>query len=126
MSILQRTKVRPELDDLTTAEVRRIRHAFDPYAGEVIMDGQSIGWNQLDEVEVAVAPRAAGPAGWVVRHVVHGEQRYHVGLYFGREEAVLPNVTLNIARYVVQCVAYYAPQPVRFTGPEGFVPVVEG
>jgi hypothetical protein len=125
MPYLQRTKARPELDDLPPAEARGLHHRFDPYAGEVIVEGQSIAWNEIEEVEVALAPRAAGPAGWVVRYLVHGDQRYHVGLYFGREEAILPNVTLAVARYVVECVAFYAPQPVRFTGPDDFAPLTE-
>jgi hypothetical protein len=125
MPYLQRSKVRPELDDLTSAEARTVRNTFDPYAGEVIVEGQSIGWNEIEEVEVAVAARAGGPAGWVVRYLVHGDQRYHVGLYFGQDEAVLRNVTLNIAKYVVQTVAFYAPQSVRYTGPADLVPLTD-
>lgn len=125
MPYLQRSKARPELDDLTTSEARTVRHTFDPYAGEVIVDGQSIGWNEIDEIEVAVAARAAGPAGWLVRYFVHGDQRYHVGLYMGHDEAIIRNVTLNIARFVVLSVAFYAPQPIRYKGPADLVPLTD-
>lgn len=125
MVYLQRTKARPNVDDLLAGEARFVYEHFDAYAGEVLVDGQAVGWNEIQEIEVVASPRAAGPAGWIVRHLVHGDERYHVGLYFGRQEAVVPNVTLNIARYIAQCVAYYAPLPVRYVGPEGLVPVIE-
>lgn len=123
MVYLQRLKVRPSLDDLTAAEARAMQERFDPYAGEVIVNGQAIPWNWIEEVEVAKSARAAGPAGWLVRHLVHGDERYHVGLYFGQMEAVLTNISLNAARYVVQTIAYYAPAPVKYSGPEGLTPV---
>ncbi|MBI5669575.1 MAG: hypothetical protein HZC41_16355 [Chloroflexi bacterium] len=123
MVYLQRLKALPSPDDLTPAEARYVQEHFDTYAGEVIVNGQAIPWNWINEVEVAKAARAAGPAGWVVRHLVHGDERYHVGLYFGQMEAVLSNVTLNIARHIVQTIAYYAPAPVRYTGPDGLTPL---
>jgi hypothetical protein len=126
MTYLQRSNARPDLDDLSPVEVRALQHRFDPYAGEVVVEGQSIGWDEIEEVEVARAARASGPAGWLVRYLVHGGERYHVGLYFGQQEAILPNVTLKVARYVVQCVAFYAPQSVRYTGPDDLVPLKEG
>jgi hypothetical protein len=98
---------------------------FDAYAGEVVINGQAVAWADIEEIEVAKAARTGGPAGWIVRYLVHGNERYHVGLYFGGEEAILPNVTLNVARFVVQSVAFYAPQPVRYTGTEGLSPTVE-
>ena len=122
---LRRLKARPSPDDLPPAEARLAQHRFDPYAGEVLVDGQSVGWNEIEEVEVALSRRAAGPAGWLVRYLVHGDDRYHVGLYFGREEAILTNVTLAVARYVVECVAYFAPQPVRYSGPDNLAQVIE-
>ena len=125
MVFLQRIKARPSLEDLTPGEARFIHQAFDPYAGEVLVDGQTLAWNEIEEVEVAVSPRTAGPAGWMVRYLVHGNERYHVGLYFGRGEAIVPNVTLNVACYVVQCVAFFAPLPVRYTGPDGLSPIVD-
>ncbi len=116
---LQRLKVRPSIDDLTSAEASYIQSHFDPYAGEVIVNDEPIAWMEIEEVEVAKAARVGGPAGWIVRHFIHGDETYHVGLYFGRNEAVLPNVSLNVAQYVVKTVAFYAPNPVRYTGPEG-------
>lgn len=125
MAYLQRLNVPPSLDDLTEAEARTIQEQFDPYAGEVIVNGQTIPWDWINEVEVVKSARAAGPAGWIVRHVVHGDERYHVGLYYGQMEAVLSNISLNLARYVVQTIAYYAPSPVIYTGPRGLTPVSE-
>ena len=125
MRYLQRIKARPDIDALTPGEVRFVRNTFDPYAGEVLVDGQSVGWDEIQEVEVATAARMIGPAGWVVRHLVHGNERYHVGLYFGHQEAIVPNVTLNVARYIVQCIAFYAPLPIRYTGPDGLSPTVD-
>jgi len=125
MEYLQRTKARPSLDDLTASEARWLPPRFDPYAGEVRIEGQAVGWNEIEEVEVVTAPRASGPAGWLVRHLVHGDERYHIGIYFGHEEAVLPNVPLNVVRYVLQCIAFYAPLPVRYKGQTGLVPVVD-
>ncbi|MEO8610086.1 MAG: hypothetical protein ABI690_19485 [Chloroflexota bacterium] len=124
MVYLQRIKARPSPEDLTPGEARFVQHSFDPYAGEVLVGGQAVAWNAIEEVEVAVSARAAGPAGWLVRHIVHGNERYHVGLYFGQNEAIVPNVTLNVARYIVQCVAFFAPLPVRYTGPDGLSPVM--
>jgi hypothetical protein len=125
MVYLQRIKARPDIDALTPGEARFIRSTFDPYAGEVLVDGQSLTWDEIEEIEVAMAARVDGPAGWIVRHLVHGNERYHVGLYSGRREAIVPNVTLNVARYIVQCVAFYAPLPVRYTGPDGLSPTVD-
>lgn len=121
---LRRLKARPELDDLTPAEARYLHEHFDAYAGEVIIHGQEpVGWDQIETIEVVKSPRARGPAGWIVRHLIHGDERYHVGLYFGRQEIVLPNVSLNVARFIVQSVAFYAPAPVRYMGPDGLSPV---
>lgn len=125
MPYLQRAKVRPQPDDLPPAEARSIAKRFDPYAGEVLVDGQAVGWNEIEEIEVVVAPRAAGPAGWLVRYLVHGEERYHIGIYFGRQEAVLPNVRLTIVKYVLECIAFYAPLPIAYKGPADLVPLIE-
>lgn len=116
---LQRLKVRPSVEDLTQAEARYVQSHFDSYAGEVIVNGESIIWTEIEEIEVARAPRVSGLAGWIVRYFIHGDERYHVGIYFGHNEAVLPNVSLNVAQYIVRSVAFYAPNPVRYTGPEG-------
>jgi hypothetical protein len=122
---LQRLKVPPNPEALTPGEARYVHDHFDAYAGEVIVNRQPIPWDAVETVEVARAARASGPAGWVVRYLVHGNERFHVGLYFGTREAVLPNVTLNVARYIVQAVAYHAPSPVIYTGPDGLSPLKE-
>ena len=80
---------------------------------------------QIDEVEVAKAARERGPAGWFVKKVIYAGDRYHVGVYFGQDELVLTNVTLEAANFVVQTIAYYANNAIRYTGPEGIVPVTE-
>ncbi|MCB9449841.1 MAG: hypothetical protein H6672_00285 [Anaerolineaceae bacterium] len=123
--ILKRLKVVPDYDALTPGESHYVLTTFDIYAGEVVVNGQPVRWNELTEVEVVKAARYGGLSGWLVRHLVHGEDRYHVGLYAGEEEYILTNVTLNTARYVVQSVAYYAPQPVRYTGIDGLSPLIE-
>ncbi len=123
--ILKRSNARPEPDTLTAAEARTIAEAFDVYAGEVLFYGQSLRWDTLAEVNVVKAARYSGLAGWLVRYLVHGDDRYHIGLYAGEQEYVLPNVSLNTARYVVQTIAYYAPLPVLYEGVEGLSPLVE-
>lgn len=124
VTFLQRIKNSPNPEALSPSENRYVRELFDPGSREVVVNGATIEWTEIDEVEVVVSPRSAGPAGWLVRYFVHGADRYHVGIYFGRNEAILPNVTLGIAKYVVQCIAHYAPLPVRYKGPEGLSPVV--
>lgn len=125
LMILKRSNARPDPDTLSAAEARTITEAFDVYAGEVLYYGQSLRWDTLEEVNVVKAARYGGLAGWLVRFLVHGDDRYHVGLYAGGQEYVMPNVSLNTARYVVQTIAYYAPQPVRYEGIEGLSPLVE-
>ncbi|HEX2907832.1 MAG TPA: hypothetical protein VHO69_13270 [Phototrophicaceae bacterium] len=119
---LQRLKVRPSLDDLTRAEAHYLHHHFDTFAGEVVINGETIHWDWIEAVEIAKAARAAGPAGWLVRYFVHGNERYHVGIYGGQRETVLTNVTLHVARFITQAIAFYSPAPVAYTGPEGFSP----
>jgi hypothetical protein len=125
MSHLKRLLARPSMDDLTPAEARYVQANFDAYAGEVLVQQQPILWTAIDEVEVARAARSAGPSGWIVKHLVMGGERYHVGIYYGGLEAVLTNLTLNAARHIVQTIAFYAPQPVKYTGPDGLSPLVE-
>ena len=126
MPFLQRLKVKPDADQLADNDRRTLVQHFDPYAGEVIIDGEAIPWTAVDEVEVAVAARARGPAGWLVRWLTYqGADRYHVAFYYGQREAVLHNITPEAARHVVQTLAYYAPHPVRYTGPDGFAPLTE-
>jgi hypothetical protein len=123
MRFLQHLLVRPNAEALTAADARFVRSAFQTEADGVRVYADVIRWTELEEIEVVKAPRAVGPAGWLVRHLVHGEERYHVGLYYGGRESVLPNVTEGVARYMVQCVAFYAPLPVRYQGAEAFAPL---
>lgn len=111
------------MDTLTPAERDYIQQHFDPYANEVVINRDTIGWDTIEEVEVAEAARSTGPAGWLVKYLFMGGSRYHVGVYFGREEAVLTNMTLNCARYIVQMIAFYAPKRVLYNGPEDICPL---
>lgn len=125
MPYLKRLKARPAPDELSPAEARYVLSAFDVYAGEVLIHDESFRWDEITEIEVAKAARYGGLAGWLVRYLVHGDERYHLGIYAGHREAVLPNITLNAARYVVQMVAYYAPVAVQYSGVEGLSPLVD-
>ena len=116
----------PKEDDLTPDDVRYLRNHMNATNFEIIVDRQSIPWDKIDELEVAVAARQNSPAGWLVKNVIYGgKERYHVGIYSGNNEAVLPNLSLAAAKYVVQTVAYYARTRIRYTGPEGFIPTTE-
>jgi hypothetical protein len=54
---------------------------------------------------------------------VHGEERYHVGIYAGTREQIIPNVSLEAARAILSALAYYAPRPIHYTGPADLVPL---
>jgi hypothetical protein len=126
MPYLQRIDSRPTLAELRDDEQGFLQHHVDAYGAEMVIDGQVIRWEHLDKVEVVVAPRAAGIAGWFVKQFfLRGETRYHLGIYYGSHEAVLPNITWDVARYVLQTIAYYASQPVIYEGPEDLVPISE-
>lgn len=123
MAYLQRLDAPPT----PPSDLKQIEKRFDANAYEVNIEGGRVEWEVIDEVEVAPAARLSSPAGWFVKKVMYGGgDRYHVGLFFGRGgELVLTNVSLDQARYVVATVAYYAKQPVRYTGIEGIAPTVE-
>lgn len=126
MPYLQRIDYRPSMEDLRPFEQQFIQTHVDAYGAEIVIEGQAIRWEHIDEVEIAVAPRVAGPAGWLVKKLFLGDEtRYHLGIYFGSREAVLPNITWDTARYVLQQIAYYAPQPIQYTGPEDLVALTE-
>lgn len=125
MPFLQRLNYRPNMDAIGERERESLARDFDPASTDVVIHGDAVQWSIIEEVEVAVAARSRGAAGWIVKHLVMSGERYHVALYFGREEHVLPNLTREAAEYVVRTVAYYAPKLVRYTGPEGFAPTVE-
>ena len=125
MPFLQRLNYRPNMDAIGEREQQTLTRGFDPASTDVVINGDAVQWSIIEEVEVAVAARSGGAAGWVVKNLVMTGERYHVALYFGREEQVLPNLTRAAAEYVVKTVAYYAPKQVRYTGPDGFAPTVE-
>lgn len=121
---------------LRTTHTPDAREALPEHEAEVILaifyitpdyvqiDGEPVYWDEIKEVEVVSAARAKGPAGWLVRHVVHGNtETYHIGIYCRRHEAVVRNVSLNMARYVVQSIAYYANGPVKYSGVPGLSPL---
>ncbi len=124
MSYLQRVREYPNPDQLSSQDQRHLNDHFSTYGSEVMIDGEVIAWGAVEEVEVAKAPGVVGAMGWLVRLLAHGGvERYHVALYYGFREAVLHDISLEEARYILQAVAYYAPHPVRYTGPEGLTPV---
>lgn len=125
MPYLQRINYRPNLDNVSEREQQMLMRDFDVASTDVVIFGDVVQWALIEEVEVAVAARSRGMAGWLVRNVVVAGERYHVALYFGREEKVLPNLTHAAAEYVVKTVAYYAPKKIRYTGPDGFAPTTE-
>lgn len=123
---LARVERRPDMAALTDEDRRTLDKRFDANAWEINIDGRRAEWGIIEEVEVAKAARERGPAGWFVKKVIFAGERYHIGLYFGSDELVLTNVTLEAARFVVQTIAYYANNVIRYKGPEDFVPVAEG
>ena len=122
---LARVERRPDMEGLTDEDRRTLDKRFEANAWEINIEGRRAEWGMIDEVEVAKAARERGPAGWFVRKVIFAGDRYHVGIYFGHEELVLTNVTLEAAKFVVQTIAYYANNIIRYKGPEGIVPVTE-
>ena len=122
---LARVERRPDMEALTDEDRRTLDKRFDANAWEINIEGRRAEWGVIDEVEIAKAARERGPAGWFVKKVIFAGERYHVGVYFGAEELVLTNVTLEAARFVVQTIAYYANNVIRYKGPEGLVPVAE-
>jgi hypothetical protein len=125
MSYLMRVNVRPDPDSLTVHERSRLQSLFDTYAAEVRIHGEPVGWNEITEVELVKAPTVGGLSSWLLGLFVNTTDRYHLGVYLGRDEAVLANITEEQARYALHAIAYYAPKPVRYRGPDGFVPLTE-
>ncbi len=125
MPYLAQIEPRPGSDHLTDEERRTLAKRFDANAYEVNVDGRRVEWGRIEEVEVAQAARETGLSGWIVKHFVFAGERYHVGIYFGGDEVVLTNVTQATAAFVVATIAYYARQPIRYTGVEGIAPLRE-
>ena len=126
MTYLQRIDYRPSAASLTPEEERHVREHFMAYGAELSLDGESVRWENIEAVEVVLAPRAHGLSGWIVKRFFLGNlQRYHVGIYFGSQEVVFPNVTWNVARFVVENIAFYAPNPILYEGPEDLARLTE-
>jgi hypothetical protein len=123
MPYLLRVNVRPDESKMPTYELTQIQRLFDVYAGEVRIYGEPIGWDEIDEVELVKAPTVGGLSSWLLGKFVNLEDRFHVGVYMRRDEAVLANLTARQALYTLQAIAYYAPRPVRYRGLEGIVPL---
>lgn len=123
MPNLARIEQRPTPDGLSDDERRLLDKRFDANAYEINIDGHRAEWGAINEIEVVKAAREGGPAGWFVKKVIFSGERYHIGVYFGKNELVLTNVTLETAKYVVQTIAYHANHPIRYTGIEGVAPV---
>ncbi len=126
MPYLQRNRNFPATDELSPHDLRHISDHFATYGSELMVDGNVINWGAIEEVEVAAAPGVVGAVGWLVKLITRaGGDRYHVALYYGFREAVLHDITLEEARYLLNSVAYYAPHPVRYSGPMDIVPITE-
>lgn len=122
MAYLKRVQTKPA----PPTDMRGLEKRFDANAYEINIDGGRVEWGMIDEVEAARAARMGTPAGWLVKKVVYGgDDRYHVGVFFGRGELVLSNITLEQARYVLDTIAYYAPNLIRYVGQEGIVDTIE-
>ncbi len=125
MPYLQRINYRPNMDAIAQKEQDLLTSRFDPGSTDVIINGDVIRWEIIQEIEVAPAARSGGLAGWIVKNMVMGGERYHVAFYFGREEAVVINLTLPAAQYVVSTAAYYLPKRVQYNGPDGIAALSE-
>lgn len=119
---LQRINFRPNADDLSDRQRGYLHDHFDFNPTELIIHGVPIAWDAVEEVQVVPAARLSGPSGWLTRRIMGGD-RYHVGVYFGKREAVLTNISLTTAKYILQTIAYHAPYPVRYKGVDGLVPL---
>lgn len=125
MAYLMRVNVRPDPDKLSAAQLRELNRVFDIHAAEVRIHGELVGWDEVEEVELVNAPTLGGVSAWVLGMFVNTQDRYHLGVYLRRDEAVLANLSEAEVRYALQAIAFYAPRPVRYKGPDGFVPLVE-
>jgi len=124
MPYLLRPLSKPRLEGLSPADQRVIQQHFDANSVEINIDGQFLEYGRIDSIEVAVAARTRNPAGWFVRNVVYGgEPRYHIGIYYGRHELVLTNLTRDAVQYVTGVIAFYARNRIKYSGPEDIIPI---
>lgn len=125
MAYLMRVNVRPDPDKLTSRERHQLEREFDTYAGEVRIHGEPVGWDEIEEVELVEAPTMGGLSSALLGWFINTKDRYHLGIYLNRDEAVLANISETQARYVLHAIAYYAPNLIFYKGPDGFVPLTE-
>ncbi len=125
MPYLMRMKARPDDSQLNNRESRQIAQWFNVFAGEVLIHGEPVGWEEIDAVELVQAPTVGNLSSVLLGAIINTSDRYHVGIYLGRDEAVVPNVTKTQALYILQAVAYYAPNLVQYKGPTDVVPLNE-
>ncbi|MDX2162798.1 MAG: hypothetical protein SF162_15875 [bacterium] len=126
MPYLARLSKAPNPNEYTPNEIAFIDQHFQINPQAVTLNGTTFTWEEVTGAEAAVAARANSPAGWFVRKLVYnGESRYHIALYAGRAEAVLPNIQLKIAQYIMQTIAYYAPKKLEYMGPADVAPISE-
>jgi hypothetical protein len=123
MPYLMRMNVRPDERNLSSGELAEMNRNFNMYAAEVLIHGEPVSWSEIEEVELVTAPTVGGPSSWLLGLFVNTDERYHLGIYLHRDEAVLANISKRQVLYALNAIAYYAPRPVRYKGPEGFVPL---
>ncbi len=125
MAYLVRLGKAPSTNDLSQEEIALINRMFDVTPKTVTLNGVTFSWEDVTEIETAVAARSQSPAGWFVKKVIFGGERYHVAIYAGKDEAVLPNASRKVIEHIVQTIAYYAPRKIPYSGVEGISPVSE-
>ncbi|MDZ4763598.1 MAG: hypothetical protein SGI73_03535 [Chloroflexota bacterium] len=125
MAHLVRLQSRPLTKELSPDEIKTLEKRFEINANQITIDGKTLELDRVDEIEVVKAARAASPAGWLVKNVLYGGDRYHVGIYAGRAEIVFSNVSLGLARYVVGNIAFFARNTVRYKGLDDIAPVTD-
>jgi hypothetical protein len=124
MPTLVRLSKSPSTHDLTPEEIAFIDAHFQVTPQDITLSSITFAWDQVTEIETALAARSNSPAGWFVRKIVYGGgDRYHIAVYAGRAEAVLPNTSLNVIRHIVQTIAYYAPKTLRYAGLPDITPL---
>jgi hypothetical protein len=109
-----------------SGEDKRILHRrFDANAYELNIDGFAVDWSLIEAIEVVKAARQSSPAGWLVKNLMYLGDRYHIGVYWGKQEMVLSNISLEAARYVAGVIAHYAPGPVTYSGEPDIVTLTD-
>lgn len=125
MRYLAHVRELPSLDHMTDEEKQQVDKRFDANDFELNFDGNAVEWGLIEEIEIVQAARQNSPAGWLVKNLLFRGERYHIGIYFGREEMILTNITEEIARFIAQTIAYYTRQEVRYKGVEDVAPLAD-